>query len=236
MIAMKYPSIYTFLAVLGGTLLATCSDRLDTVSKGSALSLDMGALVIRHASEQRHLRRLVNQAFCDALEEADDLDALALSCDCNAGDETLTCDSSRICDEDNICFTAHYVVEFTGYEMDSIETCMSFTVQKEEYRHVCLIVNVENGQYYDCETYFVEKDGVTRDCDSCRICNGNPQKPEVDIDCSNIFEEETTDGCIGFDDTDENFFSVFGSSAIRGSLGAAEGLVVALLFFGMHRD
>jgi hypothetical protein len=223
---MKYASIYTLLAVLGGTLLMASSDYLETVSIGTAL-------VIRHAGEQGHVRRLLDfQAYCDALEEAG-AGPVSLSCVCDADNLTVKCDSSSYCSQD-VCATFQVAIQFANeYEMDTMVTCASYSEQNEDYRDGCVFFSLDGNSNIDaCALYFLDDNGVETDCNSCKVCNGNVEDAQFDIDCSNIEEDAATDGCVRFD-SDEELFPGF-SSSMRGGLGVVGGLLVAMLFFGMH--
>jgi len=116
---------------------------------------------------------------------------------------TLTglCDSSQVCNRDT-CARFHVVNTFnSALQLVAVETCTKYSVQTADYRDGYSRFTLVQGQVFDsCQLSFVNDndygsgDDLTA-CNDCRICDGTISALLFEIDCSNIKDVASTDGC-----------------------------------------
>jgi hypothetical protein len=177
------------------------------------------------ARRRRHRRSLqggssngTNQTAAPSVDEicsayapiAEFASFMTLACDCLSGTRTVHCETPEpVCDESGFC-TSMIIDQTISEDLTWLESeivCLNFTGNNASgpYRDGCRTTSygiVPNPTFptlkiESCTAVFASLQGVQTNCTTCRGCiDDELGRFGVEVDCSNLYPNATTDGCI----------------------------------------
>lgn len=175
--------------------------------------------------------------YCSIIESTGEFE-----CDCDDASTTATCVSQDVCSGD-VCASFEIETDFdTQFYLQSIRICVDYDtlIELSQFRDGCVSLNyADNGSTVtSCEIEFKLFTNKLVPCNSCKVCNSGGVEQGFAIDCSNIEENASTEGCYVVEEEDQSSFFPGFRSANKSTSGAlscfsSANLIMAGMAMGM---